>query len=183
MENSYETVALAGGCFWCTEAVFKRLRGVASVTPGYIGGDKPNPSYEDVCSGTTGHAEAINIIFDPTIISLNQLLEVFWQIHDPTTLNQQGNDIGTQYRSAIFYQTDEQRQAAEQSIETLEASEQYPDNIVTEVVPYTTFYPAEQYHQDYYDSNRSNSYCRVVIDPKIQKLFQKFGDKITDEAQ
>lgn len=175
-----ETATLAGGCFWCTEAVFKRLRGVSEVMPGYIGGTIENPTYDAVCSGTTGHAEAIQISFDPSVISFKQLLDVFWQIHDPTTLNRQGNDIGTQYRSAIFYHNEEQRKTAEASIEALNASGQYKDQAVTEVVPATTFYPAENYHRDYYDQNRSNGYCRLVIDPKIQKLMTKFEDKVKE---
>jgi peptide-methionine (S)-S-oxide reductase len=178
---SLEVATLAGGCFWCTEAVFKRLKGVEEVTPGYIGGDRPNPTYEAVCSGTTGHAEAVEIKFNPNIISFETLLEVFWQLHDPTTLNRQGNDVGTQYRSAIFYHNQQQKETAEASRE--KAAESYDDPIVTEITEAGTFYPAETYHRDYYDSNRSQGYCRLIIDPKIQKLYKKFGDKLADDAQ
>lgn len=178
--NKTETATLAGGCFWCTEAVFKRLRGVISVTPGYIGGEVAQPTYEQVCSGTTGHAEAIQIRFDPTVIPYKTLLDVFWEIHDPTTLDRQGNDVGSQYRSAIFYHNEEQKVAAEAAIATLEDSGRFEDPVVTEVTAAGEFYPAETYHRDYYDSNRSNGYCRVVIDPKIKKLFEKFGDKVEE---
>ncbi len=162
---------LAGGCFWCTEAVFKRLRGVESVVPGYTGGTTPNPTYEQVCNGNSGHAEAIEITFDPAVISYDQLLEVFWKLHDPTTLNRQGADIGTQYRSAIFYHSQEQKEAAEKS---------KPDNAVTKIEPAGQFYPAESYHRDYYDANSSQGYCRIVIDPKIQKLYRDFKDITKD---
>lgn len=167
------TATLAGGCFWCTEAVFKRVKGVISVTPGYSGGEPPNPTYEVVSSGTTGHAEAVQITFDPKIISFDELLDIFWQIHDPTTLNRQGSDIGSQYRSAIFYHNQAQKAAAVRSIEKLAASGEYEDPIVTEIVPFENFYEAEEYHRQYYDKNRSNPYCQLVIDPKLQKLFQK----------
>lgn len=174
--SSYEIATLAGGCFWCLEAVYKRVKGVVSVVSGYTGGEVANPSYYDVCSGTTGHAEAVQITFDPTIISFEKLLNVFWEIHDPTTLNRQGNDVGTEYRSAIFYHDEEQQKIAKQSIEKLAASHRHNNNpIVTELVPISEFYAAEKEHQDYYDSNRKNAYCRIIIDPKVQKLFQKFG--------
>jgi len=179
----YETATLAGGCFWCTEAVFKRLKGVISVMPGYTGGEVANPTYEQVSSGRSGHAEAIQILFDPSVISYEKLLEVFWAVHDPTTRDQQGNDVGPQYRSAIFYHSEEQHEAAIQSIEALDASGHYPDPVVTEVVRFTKFYEAEQYHRDYYDSNRSNSYCRVVIDPKIRKLFAEFKANLKDDHE
>lgn len=181
MSNSTETtdsIILAGGCFWCIEAIFKRLQGVLSVTSGYTGGTTENPSYEAVCSGLTGHAEAIQIIYDPTIISLQTLLEIFWKLYDPTTLNQQGADIGTQYRSAIFYNNDEQKRIAIESKNQLEQSKIYKHPIVTEITKLTTFYPAENYHQNYYDQNRKQGYCRLVIDPKIQKLFKDYKDKL-----
>jgi len=169
-----ETVTLAGGCFWCTEAIFKRLKGVTAVIPGYSGGKKPNPSYEEVCSGTTGHAEVIQIEFDPTIISYDKILDVFWHLHNPTTPNQQGNDIGTQYRSAIFYHSENQKQIADKSKEELEKSGKYKDKIVTTIEPFSNFYKAENYHQNYYDKNKSAPYCQVIIDPKIQKLMKEF---------
>ncbi len=176
-----ETATLAGGCFWCTEAIFKRLKGVTSVIPGYAGGQMENPSYEDVCSGTTGHAEAIQITFDPTIISYDKLLDVFWHLHDPTTLNQQGNDIGTQYRSAIFYHSEKQKQIAEESKEELGKSGMYNQPIVTNITPFTNFYKAENYHQDYYDKNKSAPYCQVIIDPKIQKLMKEYKQEVKEE--
>lgn len=172
---------LSGGCFWCTEAVFKRLKGIEKVTPGYIGGTTENPTYDQVCSGTTGHAEAIQIEFDPKTISFEKILEVFWKLHDPTTLNQQGADTGTQYRSAIFYHSPEQQQIAEKSKDEAEKSGLYPNKFVTEIVPATTFYPAESYHQDYYDKNSSQQYCRIIIDPKIQKLFKEFKDDLKEK--
>jgi peptide-methionine (S)-S-oxide reductase len=172
------TATLAGGCFWCTEAVFKRLKGVEKVVPGYTGGHVEDPSYEAVCTGTTGHAEAIQVIFDPEVISYETLLEVFWHTHDPTTLNRQGNDVGTQYRSAIFYHDEAQKEAAMKSKEETERSGLYRNKIVTEIAPYTKFYEAEQYHWDFYDANRSYPYCQVVIDPKIQKLYKEFGEQV-----
>lgn len=167
---------LAGGCFWCTEAIFKRLKGVENVVSGYTGGTIPNPTYEQVCGGKTGHAEAIQITFDPSVISYEKLLEVFFKLHDPTALNQQGNDIGTQYRSAIFYHDEEQKRVAEELKDKLEKSGYYQNKIVTEIVPFTNFYLAESYHQDYYKKNSYQPYCQIIIDPKIQKLYQEFGD-------
>jgi len=171
---------LAGGCFWCTEAIFKRLKGVDSTVPGYAGGSVENPTYELVCSGTTGHAEAIQIEFNPKIISFEKLLYVFFKLHDPTTLNQQGGDVGTQYRSAIFYHNDTQKQQALDSKNKIEKSGAYKDKIVTEIVPFSNFYEAENYHKDYFDNNRSQSYCQIVIDPKIQKLSKEFGTMIQE---
>lgn len=176
-----ETATLAGGCFWCTEAIFKRLKGVVSVVPGYSGGQKENPSYEEVYSGTTGHAEAIQIKFDPSVISYDKLLDVFWHLHDPTTPNQQGNDIGTQYRSGIFYHSAKQKKIAEESKQKLEQSGMYKNPVVTKIVPFTNFYKAENYHQDYYDKNKSASYCQVVIDPKIQKLMKDYKQEVKEE--
>jgi peptide-methionine (S)-S-oxide reductase len=179
-----ETATLAGGCFWCTEAVYKRLRGVVSVTPGFAGGrdDMPNPSYEKVCMGNTGYAEAAQIEFDPAVISFATLLDVFWATIDPTTLNRQGGDSGPQYRSAIFYHNEEQRVVAEKSKANLAASGKYADPIVTEIMPFTNFYAADESHREFYERNREYGYCRVVIDPKIQKLYKNFGDKLKDSG-
>lgn len=176
-----ETATLANGCFWCTEAIFKRLKGVASVTSGYSGGRVENPSYEQVCEGTTGHAESLQIEFDPKIISFNKILEVFWHTHDPTTLNRQGNDVGTQYRSAIFYHNDNQKDDALKSKEDLEKENYYKDPIVTEITSFTNFYKAENYHKDYYDRNKEYPYCKFVIDPKIKKLMEKYASDVKDE--
>ena len=178
MAERLETADLAAGCFWCVEAVFSRLRGVEKVVPGYTGGSVPNPTYHEVCSGTTEHAEAVRITFDPDTISFAELLEVFWLTHDPTTLNRQGADAGTQYRSAIFYQNESQREIAEKSRREADEARLWPDPIVTEIVPFTEFYGAEGYHQDYYRMNPHQTYCRLVIDPKIRKLKEKFADKL-----
>jgi peptide-methionine (S)-S-oxide reductase len=166
---------LAGGCFWCTEAVFKRLRGVESVLSGYTGGEPANPTYEQVCSGRTGHAEAIEISFDPAQISYEDLLRVFFKTHDPTTLNRQGADVGTQYRSAIFYHDEEQKATAERVKSELDASGEFDGPIVTEITAAGPYYAAEDYHLDFYDRNREYGYCRVVIDPKITKLYKEFS--------
>jgi peptide-methionine (S)-S-oxide reductase len=171
-----ETATLAGGCFWCTEAVFLRLRGVQKVVPGYSGGPVEDPTYEEVSSGTTGHAEAIQITFDPDVISFEQLLDVFFQTHDPTTPDRQGYDVGSQYRSAIFYAGEEQREAAERVIQQVNASGMYPDKVVTEVSPLQAFFEAEDYHHNFYNRNKSYPYCQVIIDPKIEKLYKKFGE-------
>lgn len=180
--SNLETATFAGGCFWCTEAVFKRLKGVEEVISGYSGGRVENPTYEEVSSGDTGHAEAIQIKFDSSVISFEQLVEIFFKLHDPTTLNQQGADVGEQYRSAIFYHSEEQKEIAEKVMEQFEKRQAYDDPIVTEITPYSDFYKAEDYHQDYYENNRnSNSYCRIVIDPKIQKLYRDFKEMIKEE--
>ncbi len=176
-----EKATLAGGCFWCTEAIFKRLKGVSSVLPGYAGGIVENPSYEAVCSGNTGHAEAIQIEFDPTLIPFEKILDIFWHTHNPTTPNRQGNDMGTQYRSSIFYADVKQKEIAEKSKQELETSKLYKDPIVTEIVPLTNFYVAEDYHKDYFERNRNQSYCNFVIDPKIQKLLKEYGNDVKDE--
>ncbi len=181
MEN-FETATLAGGCFWCSEALFKRLKGVISVASGYSGGRKENPSYDEVCTGQTGHAEAIQIVFDPKIISYQQLLEVFWRVHDPTTLNRQGNDVGEQYRSAIFYHNEKQKKMAEQLKEKLEEEKIYKDRIMTEIVPFASFYKAENHHQNYYDKNQDYPYCQAVIYPKLQKLLKDFYSLTGDFA-
>jgi peptide-methionine (S)-S-oxide reductase len=176
-----EKATLANGCFWCTEAVFKRVKGVVSVTSGYTGGKRENPSYEQVTTGATGHAEAIQVVFDPQIISYDTILDIFFATHDPTQLNRQGNDVGTQYRSAIFYD-DVQKKAAEEKIKQLTDDKKYDDPIVTQLNPYTNFYPAEEHHKDYYDQNRNvNPYCRVIIDPKIKKLLTSFEEKVKEE--
>ncbi len=163
-----ETADLGGGCFWCMEAVFERLPGVVSVTSGYAGGHAENPTYQQVCTETTGHAEVTEIVFDPTKISYNQLLDVFWQAHDPTTLNRQGADVGTSYRSIILYRNEKQKLEAEKS--KLEAQKNFRNPIVTEIVPLKKFYPAEDYHQEYYDNNPNAGYCQIVIAPKLEKL-------------
>jgi peptide-methionine (S)-S-oxide reductase len=169
--NQTEIATLGGGCFWCTEAVFQMLPGVKSVTSGYAGGNKENPTYKEVCSGETGHAEVIQIEYDPKVVSYEKLLETFWEAHDPTTMNQQGADTGTQYRSIILYSSEAQRAAAEKS--KAEAQKQLGRPIVTEIVPLKKFYRAETYHQDYYRANPNQSYCRVVIRPKVEKFEKK----------
>jgi peptide-methionine (S)-S-oxide reductase len=179
--SQFDIATLAGGCFWCTEAIFNRLKGVTSVVPGYAASQVEDPSYEEVCTGRTGAAEATQITYDPSIITYDTLLEIFWHTHDPTTLNRQGNDVGTQYRSAIFYQNDEQKQSALASKEALEKSGAYKKAVVTEIVPFTNFYPAEDYHKDYYDKNRSQGYCMFVIDPKVKKLLKEYKNVVKDE--
>jgi len=169
-----DKATLAGGCFWCTEAIFQRLKGVVSVESGYSGGEMDNPSYDKVSMGTTNHAEAIQITFDPTVIAYKTLLDVFWKLHDPTTLNRQGEDVGTQYRSVIFYHTPEQKKIALESKQDLEKSGYYSAPIVTQIEPFEKFFKAEDYHQAYYEINQTNPYCRIVIDPKIQKLYKDF---------
>ncbi len=177
------TITLAGGCFWCTEAVFKRLRGVVAVKSGYAASEVANPSYKQVCTGKTGAAEGIQITYDPALISYETLLNVFWNTHDPTTLNRQGNDAGTQYRSAIYYHNDEQKQIALASKAALEQAGTYRNPVVTEITAFTNFYPAEEYHDDYYDNNRSQGYCMVIIDPKIKKLLKTYGNELKEEYQ
>ena len=169
-----EVATLAGGCFWCVEAVFNDLQGVESAISGYSGGTVPAPSYEQVCTGTTGHAEAVQVTFDPAVISYRQLLEVFFSIHDPTTLNRQGNDVGTQYRSAIFYHSPEQKATAEEVIREFTAARMWGNPIVTEVTPFTAFYPAEDYHQRYFAHNPNQPYCRAVVAPKVAKFRKQY---------
>jgi peptide-methionine (S)-S-oxide reductase len=176
--TTLDTITLGAGCFWCVEAVFLELKGVQSVTSGYMGGHVKNPSYREVCNGTTGHAEVARIVYDPAVLSIDELLEVFWQTHDPTTLNRQGADVGTQYRSAIFYHTDEQRQVAEAYKAKLDASGAFRAPIVTEVVAASTFYPAEDYHQNYYAMNGEQGYCQMVIRPKLDKFRKVFADRL-----
>ena len=168
--NKTEVATFAGGCFWCIEAVMEQTPGVVRADSGYTGGHVPNPTYEQVCSGSSGHAEAVEVEFDPARITFDQLLDLFWQAHDPTQLNRQGNDVGTQYRSAVFYHSEEQKAAVEASIQRLQAGGKFHEPIVTQVVPATTFYKAEEYHQAYYENNRSQGYCRFVIRPKLEKL-------------
>lgn len=169
-----QTATLAGGCFWCTEAIFKRLKGVVSVSSGYAGGTVVDPTYEQVCSGNTGHAEAIQIEFDAQQIPYKTLLEVFFHLHDPTTKNQQGADYGTQYRSVVFYHDEDQKKIAEDIIEQIDREKVYKNPVVTEVVPIARFYLAEDYHKDYFAKNTSVPYCQVVIDPKIRKLLDEY---------
>ncbi len=171
-----ETATFAGGCFWCLETVFNRFKGVDKVISGYMGGHMPNPDYKSVCTGSTGHAEVVQIQFDPAVISFDNLLEVFFAIHDPTTLNRQGNDRGTQYRSAIFYHTPGQQQIARTVIGREQSN--WPDAIVTEVTEAGTLYPAEEYHQDYYANNPYQPYCQFVVAPKVRKALEKFGEKM-----
>ena len=178
MATTFETATLAGGCFWCLEAVFLELKGVEKVESGYAGGDLPAPSYEQVCSGETGHAEVVQVTFDPSVISYRELLEVFFTIHDPTTLNRQGADVGTQYRSAIFHHSAAQKATAEQVIAALEAEHVWDGRIVTQVVPYEMFYAAEEYHRDYYRRNPNQGYCRIVIAPKVSKLRKVYFEKL-----
>lgn len=181
MNKKLEIATLAGGCFWCTEAIFKRLKGVISVLPGYTGGTVDNPSYNEVCSGNTGHAEAIQIEFDPTQIPFEKILDIFWNTHNPTTLNQQGNDFGTQYRSAIFYHDEKQKQIAEKSKEALEKEVLYKDLIVTEITPFTNFYIAEDYHKNYFNRNADAPYCNFVISLKVHKLLEKYSKDVKKE--
>ena len=176
--NENELATLGGGCFWCLEAVFDQVKGVESVESGYMGGGRPNPTYEAVCTGTTGYAEIIQIRFTPSIISFRELLEIFFGIHDPTTLNRQGNDSGTQYRSAIFYHSPEQEATAKEVIKQLTQNTVFNTPIVTEVVPASTFYMAEQYHQEYFVKNSSQPYCTYLIGPKVAKFRQQFTDKL-----
>ncbi len=178
-ENQEREIAtLAGGCFWCLEAVYDELRGVEKVESGYAGGHKLNPTYHEVCSGTTGHAEVVQITFDPRVVSFSELLQVFFTIHDPTTLNRQGADVGTQYRSTIFYHTPEQKDVAERVIAETAAAKVWNNPIVTELTPFTEFYPAEEYHRDYYQRNPAQPYCQVVIEPKVAKFRKAYLEKL-----
>jgi peptide-methionine (S)-S-oxide reductase len=172
--STRETITLGGGCFWCTEAVFEQLKGVEKVESGYSGGSVPNPTYEQVCGGDTGHAEVSQITFDPKILSLKQLLEVFFTVHDPTTLNRQGNDVGRQYRSVIFYRNAQQKAVAEQVIQEITAAKIWDGRIVTEVTPFKTFYRAEDYHQEYFRLHGSQPYCQLIIAPKVAKFREHF---------
>ncbi len=178
METKIQQATLAGGCFWCLEAVFDDLKGVLSVESGYSGGATENPSYKAVCTGLTGHAEVVRVEFDPQQISFDDLLRVFFSIHDPTTLNRQGADVGTQYRSAIFYHDEAQKQAAERTIAELNAADLWPNPIVTEVSPLLNYYPAEDYHQEYFANNPSQPYCAAVVAPKVAKFRKQFLDRL-----
>jgi peptide-methionine (S)-S-oxide reductase len=171
-----ELIVLAAGCFWCTEAVFQRIEGVESVISGYTGGFIKNPAYREVCMGVTGHAEGIQVEFNPEVVTVEQLLEIFFATHDPTTLNQQGNDKGTQYRSAIFYSTEAQRVSAQKFIETLDKARVFDNKIVTEIAPLGVFYEADESHQTFYDNNTSQPYCQIMINPKLKKLNTYFSD-------
>lgn len=173
-----QTAILAGGCFWCLEAVFDELNGVLSVESGYSGGHVPNPTYKQVCTGETGHAEVVRVTFDPDVLSYRDLLKVFFAIHDPTTLNRQGNDVGTQYRSAIFYMNEEQKQIAEEVIRELTEAKLWPNPIVTEVTPFQAFYLAEDYHQEYFAHNPYQPYCMAVVAPKVAKFRKQFVEKL-----
>ena len=176
--TKYETLTLGGGCYWCVEAVYEKLDGVVKVTSGYTGGKNANPSYEAVCSGTTGHAEVVQITFDPSNTNLDELFRVFFTVHDPTTLNRQGNDRGTQYRSVIFYNSEAQKQAAKSIISALTKAKAFDDPIVTTLEPFTVFYSAEKYHQNYYQNNKSQPYCQYVIQPKLEKFEKVFKDRL-----
>lgn len=176
--RTVETATLGGGCFWCLEAAFLELRGVERVEPGYAGGHQPHPTYRQVCTGSTGHAEVVRITFDPTLISFRDILDVFFSIHDPTTLNRQGADIGTQYRSVIFYHSPEQQSLARQRIAALNAAGLWRDPIVTEVAPVPAFYPAEDYHHAYYLRNPEQAYCRMVVAPKVAQVRKQFMEKL-----
>ncbi len=181
MSSTMETATLGGGCFWCVEAIYQDVIGVHKVVSGYMGGAIENPTYQQVCSGTTGHAEVAQIVFDPTVISFAEILFIFWCTHDPTTLNRQGNDVGTQYRSVIFYHTEEQKSIAERSKAETEASDLWPDPIVTEIAPLTIFYEGEDYHQNYFVENPHQPYCIFVINPKVQKFRKSFRNKLRGE--
>lgn len=178
VNNNYETAILAGGCFWCTEAVYKRVEGVHEVISGYTDGFIKNPAYREVCTGRTGHTEAIKITFNPDIVSFIDLLEIFFATHDPTTLNRQGNDVGTQYRSGIYYVNESQKEIAEQFIKALETESIFNDPIVTEIKAFNVFYNAEEDHKEYYDNNKEQSYCQFIIRPKIEKLNKLFNHKL-----
>lgn len=177
-DQAIETATLGGGCFWCLEAVFLEVEGVEDVRSGYCGGETRDPSYREVCTGATGHAEVVRVDFDPSLITFREVLETFFDIHDPTTLNRQGADIGTQYRSVVFYRDEEQRRIAAEVIEELEESGVWEDPIVTELVPGKEFYPAEDYHQDYYNRNPSQPYCQFVIAPKVKKFRHRFRSRL-----
>lgn len=177
-EQQSAIATFGGGCFWCVEAVFENVVGVTAIEPGYAGGDKPDPTYEEVCTGTTGHAEVVQLTFDPTQISYREILEIFFATHDPTTLNRQGNDIGTQYRSVIFYHDDEQKRTATEVMDQLTAENVWDAPIVTELAPLDTFYPAEDYHYEYFSRNPNQGYCQVVIAPKVVAFRERFADKL-----
>jgi peptide-methionine (S)-S-oxide reductase len=180
-DKKLQKATFGSGCFWCTEAVFELVEGVTSVTSGYTGGNIKNPTYEEVCSEKSGHAEAIQLTYDPEVITYDELLEIFWKTHDPTTLNRQGNDKGTQYRSVIFYHSEEQKQLAEKYKDALDKSGAWENPIVTEILPATEFYKAENYHQDYYTNNPNQGYCAFIITPKVEKFKEVFKDKLKEK--
>jgi peptide-methionine (S)-S-oxide reductase len=182
MSNQLETATLGGGCFWCVEAVYQDLEGIQQVVSGYAGGAVENPTYQQVCTGATGHAEVVQVTFDPNIISFEDILYVFWRTHDPTTLNRQGADVGTQYRSVILYHNEEQKAIAEKSKRETDASDLWPNPIVTEIAPLGDFYEAEAYHQNYYRTNPHQPYCMMVIDPKVKKFRKEFQNKLGGAA-
>lgn len=177
-KENLQTATFGSGCFWCTEAIFQNLKGVSSAVSGYSGGETENPTYKAICTGETGHAEVIQVTFDPNIISFTELLEVFWKTHDPTTLNRQGADVGTQYRSVIFYHDEKQKELAEEYKQKLENEKVFINSIITEITAFTNFYKAENYHQDYYDQNKREPYCSFVITPKVEKFKNVFKDKL-----
>jgi peptide-methionine (S)-S-oxide reductase len=181
--DSLKTATFGSGCFWCTEAIFERVNGVVKVESGYSGGTVENPTYQEVCTGTTGHAEVTQITYDPSVISFDELLEIFWKTHDPTTLNKQGNDVGTQYRSVIFYHNEEQKELAEKYKSELDKSGAWDNPIVTEISPFKNFYSAEGYHQDYYENNPNQGYCAFVIAPKVEKFEKVFKDKLKNNTE
>ncbi len=181
--DSLEVATLGAGCFWCVEAIFQDIKGVKKVESGYSGGSVKNPSYKEVCNGTTGHAEVVQVTFNPKEVSFASILEVFFSTHDPTTLNRQGADVGTQYRSAIFYHSEEQKKVAEIAKEAAQASGDWPNPIVTEITSYSNFYKAEDYHQDYYNQNGTQPYCQIVITPKIDKFKKKFASLLKEEVK
>jgi len=181
--SELDTITLGAGCFWCVEAVFLELKGVVSVTSGYMGGHVKNPSYKEVCTGRTGHAEVAQVVFDPAVISLDELLEVFWMTHDPTTLNRQGADVGTQYRSAVFYHREDQGELARRYKDALDRSGAFEAPIVTEIVPASEYYVAEDYHQNYYALNGEQGYCRMVIRPKLEKFRKVFADRLRERSE
>lgn len=180
MAKEFEKATLGGGCFWCTEAVYLELKGVIDVKPGYSGGHVKNPSYKEVCTETTGHAEVIQIIFDPVVVNFSEILEVFFITHDPSTLNRQGNDKGTQYRSAVFYHSEKQKQTAEKVIQLFEDENVYKDSIVTEITEFDKFYPAEDYHVNYFAQNKNQGYCQFIIAPKMDKFRKTFKGKLKE---
>ncbi len=182
MSNNLEIATLGGGCFWCVEAIYQDVKGVQQVISGYAGGAVDNPTYQQICTGTTGHAEVIQITFDPQLISFADILYIFWRVHDPTTLNRQGGDAGTQYRSIILYHNQTQQNIAQKSKQETDASALWPNPLVTEIAPLATFYPGEAYHQNYYRSNPNQPYCQMVIDPKVRKFRKSFQEKLKVSA-
>jgi peptide-methionine (S)-S-oxide reductase len=180
MTERRETATLGGGCFWCLDAAYREIEGVTHVVSGYAGGERPNPTYEQVCTGRTGHAEVVQVEFDPDVISYADVLDIFWAIHDPTTLNRQGADVGTQYRSVIFYASDDERRAAEASRDAIRDA--WPRPVVTEIVPLEAFYPAEEYHQDYFAKNPDHGYCQLIINPKLKKLRDRYAARLKVRA-